>query len=177
MVMTSGSHNRKIHYFSQHWLASVPLVQLIWPGTPIAEGNGRAGLYTGYKVGKINDFQPLGQHLTFEEKGFFIGGSYGWLIADAGLLSLNLAYAKLDGRRRQKTVTGFKDLEFSIDFEGTGDAEGLSYGASWSSLLTDYVSYSIGLNIEEYTFKNITDPNVSFTDEIEEKLSDIAFST
>ena len=139
--------------------------------------NGRAVLYRGYKVGKTVDSQPLGQHLTFEEKVFFVGGNYAWLIADAGVFSLNLAYAKLDGRRSQKPIAGFEDLGFSIGFEGTGDPGGLSYGANWSSRLTNHVSYSIGLNIEEYTFKNITDPNVSFTDEIEEKLSNTTFST
>jgi len=139
--------------------------------------NGRAGLYTGYKVGKTGGSQPLGQYLTLEEKGFFVSGNYGWLIADAGVLTLNLAYAKLDGLSSQKTITGFEYLGFSVDFGGTDDVEGLSYGANWSSHLTDHVSYSVGLEVEEYTFKNITDPNISFTDEIEEKLSSITFST
>ncbi len=36
--MTSGTHNRRIYYFSQHWLAPFSLAQLLWPGTLIAEG-------------------------------------------------------------------------------------------------------------------------------------------
>lgn len=139
--------------------------------------NDRAGLYTDYKVGKTGGSQPLYQYLTFEEKGFLADGNYGWLIADAGVLTLNLAYAKLNGLSRKKAITGFEDLGFSIDFEGTGDTEGLSYRANGSSRLTDHVSYSIGLKVEEYTFKNITGPNVSFTDKIEGKLSSITFST
>ena len=147
--------------------------------------NDRAGLYTDYKVGETGGSQPLYQYLTFQEKEFLVSGNYGWLIADAdagagagaGALTLNLAYEKLNGLSRKKAITGFEDLGFSIDFEGTGDTEGLSYRANGSSRLTDHVSYSIGLKVGEYTFKNITGPNVSFTDKIEEKLSSITFST
>lgn len=35
--MTSGTHNRRIHYFSQHWLAPLSLVQPLWPETLTAE--------------------------------------------------------------------------------------------------------------------------------------------
>ena len=35
--MTSDTHNKRIHYFLQHWQVPVSLVQLLWPGTLIAE--------------------------------------------------------------------------------------------------------------------------------------------
>lgn len=141
--------------------------------------DGRAGIYAGYKEGKTGGPQPQGEHLSFEEKGFFIGGNYGWLISDAGVISLNLAYAKMDGNRIQKTNTGLEDKGFEVNFNGNGDAEGLSYGANWSSRLTDRMSYSVGLEVRQYTFDNIKDvnPKFSFTDEVEETFSGITFST
>ena len=161
MVMTSGTHNRRIHYFSQHWLIPVSLVQLLWPGTLIAKDTvsiPRVLLSVAqYQFTKPPTANALPNNGTFPEVEF-----------DVTFKSLGIG---------ETLFTGFEDLGFSIDFEGTGDAERLSYGASWSSRLTDHVSYSIGLNIQEYTFKNITDPNVSFTDEIKEKLSNITFST
>ncbi len=139
--------------------------------------DGRAGVYAGYKSGKTGGPQPQGEHMSFEEKGFFVGGNYGWLISDLGVLSVNLAYAKLDGNRTQKTNTGFEP-DFIVDFNGNGDAEGLSYGTTWTSRFTDHVSYSAALEVRQYTFDNIKDvnPQVTFTDEIEEKFSGITFS-
>jgi len=141
--------------------------------------DGRAGIYAGYKEGKTGGPQAQGEHLSFEEKGFFIGGNYRWLISDIGVISLNLAYAKMDGNRTQKTNTGAEDKGFIINLDGNGDAEGLSYGASWSSRLTDHISYSVGLEVRRYTFDNIKDvnPQISFTDEVEETFSGITFST
>lgn len=142
--------------------------------------DGRASIYAGYKEGKTGGPQAQGQHLSFEEKGFFIGGNYGWLISDLGVISLNLAYAKMDGYRTQKSTTGFESQGFIIDLNGDGDADGLSYGATWSSRLTDHISYSLGLEVRQYSFDNIKDVNpekVPFTDEIEETFRGITFST
>jgi hypothetical protein len=85
----------------------------------------------------------------------------------------------MDGNRTQKTNTGLEDKGFIINLNGNGDAEGLSYGASWSSRLTDHISYSVGLEVRRYTFDNIKDvnPQISFTDEVEETFNGITFST
>ncbi|RUM93697.1 MAG: hypothetical protein DSZ28_07040, partial [Thiothrix sp.] len=69
---------------------------------------------------------------------------------------------------------------FIIDFNGNGDAEGLSYGTTWSSRLTEHISYSVGLEVKQYSFDNIKDVNpkqVPFTDKIEETFRGITFST
>jgi len=141
--------------------------------------DGRAGIYAGYKDGKTGGPQSQEQHLSFEEEGFFIGGNYGWLVSDLGVISLNLAYAKMDGNRIQKTNTGFEEQGFIIDLNGNGDTEGLSYGATWSSHLTDHISYSIGLEVRQYSFDNIKDinPEIPFTDKAEETFSGVTFST
>jgi hypothetical protein len=145
--------------------------------------DGRAAIYAGYKEGKTGGSQSLGQHLSFEEDGFFIGGNYGWFISDIGVISLNLAYAKMDGNRTQKSITGLGSEGrpvYGIDLNGNGDANGLSYGATWSSRLTEHLSYSVGLEVRQYTFDNIKDVNPNrnpFTDEVEETFSGITFST
>lgn len=141
--------------------------------------DGRGGIYAGYKDGKTGGPLPQEQHLSFEEEGFFIGGNYGWLVSDLGVISLNLAYAKMDGNRIQKTNTGFEEQGFIIDLNGNGDTEGLSYGATWSSHLTDHISYSIGLEVRQYFFDNIKDinPEIPFTDKAEETFSGVTFST
>jgi len=141
--------------------------------------DGRGGIYTGYKEGKSGGPQSRGQHSSFEEKGFFIGGNYGWPISDLGIISLNLAYAKMDGNRILKSSVDLNGNRV-IDLNGNGDADGLSYGATWSSRLTDNISYSIGLEVRKYSFDNIKDINperVPFTDELEETFTGVNFST
>jgi hypothetical protein len=142
--------------------------------------DGQAGIYVGYKEGKSGGPQPQGDYLSFEEKGFFIGGNYGWLISDLGVISLNLAYAKMDGNRTQKRKIVYNGQSITLDFNGNGDTDGLSYGVAWASRITEYLSYSVGLEVRRYSFDNIKDVNpekYSFTDNIEETFSGITVST
>jgi hypothetical protein len=140
--------------------------------------DGRASVYGGYRSGKTGGPQSQGRHLSFEEKGFFVGGNYGWLVSDSGVLSVNLAYAKLDGNRTQKAITGVEAFPY-ISLNGEGDTKGLSYGVNWSSRLTDHISYSAGLEVREYDFKKIKDvnPQIRFLDRVNEKFTAITFST
>jgi hypothetical protein len=117
--------------------------------------------------------------MSFEEKGYFVGCTYGWLVSDSGVIFVNLAYAWLDGNRTQKTITGYEEAGVPINLNGNGDAKGLSYGVNWSSRFTDRISYSVGLEVKQYEFDNIKDvnPDEKAIDEIEEKFTGLTFST
>ena len=142
--------------------------------------NNRAGVYLGYKVGKSQADGDQGEKLSFEEDGFFIGGNYGWPIAGKGVLSVNLAYADLDGDLKEDvTNPGLTSLPVPpLSMDASSDAQGLSYGVSWSSRFTQKLSYSVALDGREYTFDNVKDknPDVIPSDEFKEEFLGATFS-
>ncbi len=135
----------------------------------------RGSVYIGYKTGKSEASGNQGQSLLFEEKGIFVGANYAWKVSDSSLLSLNLAYASLSGDLTEKvTNPAFASpavLTHPLDINASSDAQGVSYGVSWSSRLTDTVSFSLALDSKNYTFNNIKDrnPAVITSDKFEEK--------
>lgn len=135
----------------------------------------RLGIYAGYKAGTSEASGNQGQELSFKEKGFFIGTNYGWPIANKGVLSVNLAFADLDGDLKEDTTnSAFASpavLAVPLDIDASSDAQGLSYGLSWTSLLTKTLSYSLALDAKKYTFDNMKDkkPNAITPMEIEEE--------
>ncbi len=119
-----------------------------------------AGIYIGYKTGKSQATGNQGQSLSFKEKGLFVGANYAWQVADSGLVSVNFAYADLTGDLKEEvTYPDFASLPIPLDIDATSDAQGLSYGVSWSSRLSDSISYSLSLDAKNYTFDNIKDKN------------------
>lgn len=135
----------------------------------------RGGVYVGYKVGESQADGNQGTTLSFKEKGYFIGGNYGWPIADKGVLSVNLAYAMLDGDLKEVVSPAFPP---DLSTDATSDAKGLSYGVSWFSSITDQLSYSLGLDVRKYTFDNVKDSNPSAipSDEFKEEFIAATFS-
>ena len=123
----------------------------------------RGAIYIGYKTGKSEADGNQGQHLSFEEDGFFIGANYSWVIPDSGVISVNLAFADLDGELTEDvTNPAFESpavLDVPLDINASSDAQGLSYGISWSSRLSNSLSYTIGIDARSYTFDNIVDSN------------------
>ena len=83
---------------------------------------------------------------TYEEDGWFLGGSYAWKISDVGTLSFSLAYADLDSTYRDN----FGGKGSGGDFKFDGDATGLSYGISWSQPLTKRMGYYLDLRSQDY---------------------------
>ena len=140
------------------------------------------GLYGGYKAGTSQATGNQGQVLSFEEDGFFVGANYGWRIGDKGVLSINLAYADLDGDLKEDVNNpAFASpavLAVPLDTDATSDAQGLSYGLSWSSRLSDNVGYSIALDAKKYTFDNVqdVDPSTIPSDEFEEEFVGVTAS-
>lgn len=139
----------------------------------------RAAVYVGYKTGKSEASGNQGQHLKFEEKGYFIGANYAWVFQGKGALSVNLAFADLDGDLVEDvTNQAFDGLTFPLDTNASSDAQGLSYGITWSARLSDDLSYSLGVDAKSYTFDDVTDknPNAIPSDEFEETFVSITYS-
>lgn len=139
----------------------------------------RVGIYAGYKTGKSEASGDQGQHLKFEEKGFFIGTNYAWTIGDKGVLSVNLAIADLDGDLTEDVTNPlFDSVTVPLTINASSDAQGLSYGLSWSSRLSDNLSYSLSLDAKSYTFDNVTDsnPQTITSDEFKEEFITTTFA-
>lgn len=139
----------------------------------------RAAFYVGYKTGKSEASGNQGQHLKFEEEGYFIGANYAWIFQGKGALSVNLAFADLDGDLVEDvTNPAFDSLTVPLDTNASSDAQGLSYGITWSARLSDDLSYSLGVDAKSYTFDDVTDnnPNAIPSDEFEETFVSITYS-
>ncbi|MGI9284252.1 MAG: hypothetical protein ACR2P1_02600 [Pseudomonadales bacterium] len=138
----------------------------IWEGLAV---------FTGYKFGETEltfeksvvtfpegdpnagaDSIPRNFETTYEEKGYFVGANYAFNIADAGLLSLSVAYADLDAEHSESADFGEPSPSDSqaiflvgpVSYDG--DAEGFSYGIKWTGRLTDSLQYNIGLKYQKY---------------------------
>jgi len=129
----------------------------------------RGTIYIGYKNGKTSGRGKAGTQLTFEEDGPFVGASYGWVIADAGFLAINAAYADLDGKLKEVPGSRYPSgLHMNADCETTG----LSYGISWNSKISEKMSYAINYDVNDYTFDNLKDRSATkpLPDKVEESI-------
>lgn len=139
----------------------------------------RGSVYLGYKYGRSQAEGNQGQELSFEENGIFIGSNYSWPVTNSSVITLNLALAKLDGELREDVNHPFfTSLNPPLDINATSDTQGLSYGISWSSRISETLSYSIGLESKVYSFENIRDvnPNVISSDQFKEEFLSTNFS-
>ncbi len=142
----------------------------------------RAGIYLGYKAGKSQASGNQGQDLSFKEKGFFIGSNYSWPVRDKGVLSINVAFADLDGDLKEDVSNpAFASpavLAAPLDIDATSNAKGLSYGISWSARINESLSYSIGIDSKSYTFEDVKDknPDTITSDEFKEDFLSTTFS-
>jgi hypothetical protein len=144
----------------------------------------RGAVYIGYKTGKSQADGDQGQRLVFEEKGFFIGGNYSWPVMKSSVITLNVAYASLDGDLTEDvTNPGFIQITEDnglppLDINASSDATGLSYSLGFASRLTDTLSYSVAYEIKSYTFDSVKDDNpaVITSDEFEEKFKGLSLS-
>lgn len=139
----------------------------------------KAAIYIGYKTGKSEASGNMGQHLTFEEKGLFIGANYGWVVSKSSMFTVNIAFADLKGDLREEVTnplfspgTGPSDIAVPLDIDASSDSQGLSYGVSWASRISKTLSYSVSLDAKKYTFENLKDKNPATitSDKIEEQL-------
>lgn len=88
----------------------------------------------------------------YTEDGWFLGASYAWKVKDIGTLSFSLAYADLDSEYKDNFFP-----EQDGDFKLTGDADGLSFGVTWSQPLTKRMGYYLDLRTHQYDAKTDDD--------------------
>ena len=81
---------------------------------------------------------------TYQEAGGFLGASYGWVIGEAGTISVSGAYAFMKGT--------YKDNFYDGNFKYQGDSQGLSLGVTWSATLSERVGYFVDLRRQAYDF-------------------------
>lgn len=101
----------------------------------------------------------------YTEEGPYMGLSYGWLIADAGTLSVSAAYAKMDGQFKDNYVTtAFGDEHFNFE----GDSTGTSIGVTWSAPLGEASAYFLDIRQQKYSMDGKdTDTPSTYLDTVE----------
>lgn len=90
---------------------------------------------------------------TYSEQGPFLGGSYTFAIADAGNLSLSLAYAIMDGEYKDNANDPESGLNNFVAFDYQGDTTGTSIGVTWSGGLGETSAYFIDLRRQSYSME------------------------
>lgn len=108
-------------------------------------------LFVGYTIGNttIDALTGASDQLleNYEDKGFFLGGSYPLWAGEAGSLTASFAYALLDGTVQiQVPATAINETRF-------GDTSGTSLGLIWSGGLTADANYSLALKQQAYVFE------------------------
>lgn len=149
----------------------------ITAGVNVVEG---LAVFAGYKYGETDQENtdpgtaaPAQFKQEYEEKGPFIGVSYGLPVADAGLLTFSIAYADLNAEYSERGRFGEPNPPDSTSQpllgpeEYDGDAEGFSYGARWTGNLGESMQYSFAAKYQKYELDgkggrvNLTNPNVT----------------
>ncbi len=115
----------------------------------------KAAIYAGYKIGVSEADGKQGTYLKFKEDGFFVGGNYGIPIKSYGVLTFNIALAYLNGKLKEDAAPSLD--EFQLDIDADSNATGLSYGVSWSGVITDNLGYNLSLDANSYEFKDVKD--------------------
>lgn len=122
----------------------------------------RGSVYGGYKIGVSEATSDLDTKLKFSEDGYFIGGNYSWPIGK-GTLTFNMAVAFLDGSLKEDASAAAEAFIQGLhpgavlDLDADSKATGLSYGISWSAPLSERFTYSVSVDANNYTFKDVDD--------------------
>lgn len=82
---------------------------------------------------------------TYQEQGFFFGGSYGWTLG-SGRLSASLAYAMMDGEYSDN----YRDAVGPREFKYEGDSNGISTALTWVAPLTESLAYYVDGRYQQY---------------------------
>lgn len=109
--------------------------------TAYLQGNLLAIDFVGPPFDPDNRFNSI---IKFIMKGPFLGVGYSLPMGSKNTLSMNIAYADMDGS---------VEIDNGVStVEATGDATGFSYGLGIAGPLTESMSYRIGLKANRYTF-------------------------
>jgi len=116
-------------------------------------------IFTGYSHGKTgiisydggSGLPPYAVYTEHLDKGWYYGLSSSINVANAGSISLSVAYASMDGSQRiQPSSPG------AVSSLETGTTDGLSYGLTWVSSLGDKATYYLSWKRRNYTTELVT---------------------
>ncbi|MEM1432616.1 MAG: hypothetical protein AAGG11_01025 [Pseudomonadota bacterium] len=130
-------------------------------GYNVMEG---VALFAGFKAGETElDFDtqsapniPPDYESSYEEDGFFVGGSYTIDVAEAGALTFSIAYADFDAEYSESGSFGVPNSPTNVTtplLDGVrydGDADGFSYGVQWTGGLAESLQYRVALKYQKY---------------------------
>jgi hypothetical protein len=100
-------------------------------------------------LAKDHELQGIGAYKqTYDEKGWFLGSSYGWNINDMGTLSASAAYALMGGEYSDnyRVIGAVQDVSFNFD----GDSKGISLALTWAAGINDRLGYYVDLRSQMY---------------------------
>ena len=104
------------------------------------------------------------RNVDFKQDGYFLGGAYALNIGEHAVITLSTALAFLNGIYDSrgdidmKLVTDLNgtpittENSFKLGFDHNGDTVGLNLGAAWKGRISDYLSYTLGINGYSYDF-------------------------
>lgn len=114
-----------------------------------------ASVFMGYRTSQWDVSGQPTSTATFEDDGFFIGGSYAINITETGSLTFSVAHAWLDGDI-DETVQVF-GLPFPLS--ASGDGTGLKFGVAWRAFLNNHWGYSVAAERFDFEFDMKGDNN------------------
>jgi hypothetical protein len=87
----------------------------------------------------------------YEEDGPYVGANYSWQIADAGALSVSVAYADMDGKYTDNASDPNHYFTGMLPFDYQGDSTGTSIGLTWTAPLGERSNYFIDIRQQKYS--------------------------
>ena len=89
---------------------------------------------------------------TYSETGWFAGVSYSWNIMEIGSLSLNGAWASMDGKYEDNANDPAEVWEGILQkFRYEGDSDGISVGLTWTAPISDNTEYFLDVRVQQYS--------------------------
>ncbi len=94
--------------------------------------------------------QPAYQQ-EYTESGFYFGTSYTFKVAEAGNLSVSIAYASMDGEYKDNANDPEGAFSNFVAFDYEGDTTGTSIGLTWSAGLGESSAYFVDVRRQSYS--------------------------
>lgn len=88
---------------------------------------------------------------TYSETGFYLGASQAFAIKNYGTLSINVAYASMDGEYKDTVVNPDNVFPGFLPFNYEGDSTGTSLGMTWTGSLGDNAAYFFDIKRQAYS--------------------------
>lgn len=122
--------------------------------------NESVSIFTGYKYGRttISARAPspfVGETISLQGRGGFIGAGGGWQVKDWGFLSFSAAYARLGA-----------DYDDLVVHRTHGSATGTSLGVKWKAQLTKQWYYDVSVLRHDYYYQHFNRISSNISEQI-----------